>query len=652
MVLDFSKLNLSGAEPEERQTKEDDETPFEEPLEEFEEASKDGRGTEEGGFRFFLPGGRPLKNHIPGPKEEVEPATREKTSSEPDTFPEADLKLGLSTEVDKPTKKDPINPLLEADYEDEEEVWGGVEEPLRRTEFVQSITGELTERDDLTEADLETFQGFDGSEEKIEAEEPGEQGAINPLLEEDEDEEDLFLRVRADAQPRRFFPKGLDPEFDRRLEEAPARKETVAAKREANLRKKKKEEAEQKEYKADFQKKPVETVTVNEAGETRTERGKERKRLTREPPSGKLKDREIEFFSNFGKRKNAYLEGMKTTELLSGPLNQFATAKEKRERLDRLERVFDSRVSYRSGADFILNEKMIDTLSFLALFRYAKHTHLATLFGEAARTSKDRLYRLQANGLVDSRKIYAGTSIWFLTEAGLLVSGYDVRKITDSRLTYSMFPHQFTVNHVAAGLWGGTLNVLYLPDFPSKNRTNLKDQPVLGERLTSELEILSSFAKMKLFEDSSSFRPKLMGLMDSEFKKWADSDRTTTPSPEMIYGNEWMYTLFPPLPVGIAYHVPDLVVRRHRASNGAPRSLAVEIEISNKNEKSYRKTLQAYAADKRIFAQVIWVCKTMGTAKKLERVGRDLGLIQNNKLKIVPILTADGVFKGRDLWTI
>lgn len=562
--------------------------------------------------------------------------------------------LEISEEFDSlfPENEEPL------EVEEEKEVWAG--EPLAsKTEFIRSTTGEILDRDDLNEEDFATFEGVD---------------PINPLLEDDDEEysltsstsssiptgttssskdlSEIEQKIRANAQPRRFFPEGLDEKFDKRLKEAPATKEVVAASREGKIRQKEAEKLSQQEFKSEFIRKPVETVAVNEIGETKTESKQERKRLTKTGPTGKLKGKEVEFFKNMGSRTATYTEGLKTTELLAGPLNQFATPEQKRERLQKLSQVFDSRVAYRQGANFILNEKMTEMLSFLALFRYATHSHISRIFGESPRTTLDRLYRMQANGLVESRKIYAQHAIWFLTEPGIIVSGYDVRRITDSRLTYSMFPHQFTVNHVAANLWGGKLNVLGLSDFPSKNRVNLKGEPIVGEQLTSELEVLSSFAKMKLFEDSAAFRPKLMGIMDSEFKKWADSDRSEVPSPEMIYGNEWMFTLFPPLSVGIAYHVPDLVVKRSRASDGSPRSIAVEIEINNKPIGSYYKSLQSYADDKRVFDKVVWVCKTIGPAKKLEKIGRELGIYQSGKLKIVPIWTNDGVFKGRDLWTI
>lgn len=586
----------------------------------------------------------------------------DKSESAPEVSGDSSSELDFDAFGDDELDFSPSNPLLE---DDDEELWGGTsaEQPLSKTELLKGTTGEIMDRDDIPEEDFQVFEGN--------FEVPAE--VVNPLLDDDDEEvlspsgddsrssavvadagtEALRERVIANAEPKRFFPEGLDPEFDKRVQSAPAKKEAVAADREQKIRKKAAEEAAAKEFKSDFIRKPVETTTVNEKGDTRSEQARDRKRLKKSGPGGKLGANEIEFFKNMGSRKSQYTEGLKAADLLSGPLNEFASPQEKRERLERLERVFDSRTAYRQGANFILNEKMVQVLQFLALFRYAKPNHIAAMFGESPRTAQDRLYRMQKNGLVDSRKIYAGTSIWFLTEAGLIVSGYDVRKVTDSRLTYSMFPHQFTVNHVAANLWGGKINSLGLADFPAKNRVDKDGKPKIGEQLTSELEILSSFSKMKLFEDATEFRPKLMDMRARELAKWAKAEnRERVPSPEMIYGNEWMFTLLPSLSVGIAYHVPDLVVKRPRAADGSPRSIAVEIEINNKPESSYKRSLQAYAEDDKFFDKVVWVCKTIGPAKKLEKIGRELGMIQSGKLKIVPIWVEGGVFKGRDLWTI
>ena len=433
----------------------------------------------------------------------------------------------------------------------------------------------------------------------------------------------------------------------RRVELEEAELEAEAGERKEHLRARAQEEAQQKEYSSDFIGSPTKVVRVKD------EQPRERKRFEKPKPGGKLSNAELDFYKNLTTVREQYSDGMVMSELVTGKRARKVNEQERKQRRDELERTLDGQNLFRSGASFKLDTKTVDTLMFLALFRYATHSHIARMFGEAPLTTLRRLRKIRAAGLVASKKLYSQHDLWFLTEAGVVVSGYDVRHITEARLTPSMFPHQFTVNHVAANLMGGQLNVLGLGDFPSNRRVDVKGVPRLGEELTSELEILSSFSKIKLFEQSSSFRPKLMGMRDRDFQVWSElENRAETPTPEMSYGNEWMFTLFPPLAVGVAYHVPDLVVKRQRGADGAPKSIAVEIEISNKPTASYEKTLRAYAEDKLIFGQVIWVCKTIGPAKKLEKVGKELGLIQSGRLKIVPIWTNDGVFKGRDLWMI
>jgi len=433
----------------------------------------------------------------------------------------------------------------------------------------------------------------------------------------------------------------------RRVELEEAELEAEAGERKEHLRARAQEEAQQKEYSSDFIGSPTKVVRVS------GEQPRERKRFEKPKPGGKLSSAELDFYKNLSTVREQYSDGMVMSELITGKRARKANEQERKQRRDELERTLDGQNLFRSGPSFKLDTKTVDTLMFLALFRYATHSHIARMFGETPLTTLRRLRKIRAAGLVASKKLYSQHDLWFLTEAGVVVSGYDVRHITEARLTPSMFPHQFTVNHVAANLMGGQLNVLGLGDFPSNRRVDVKGNPRLGEELTSELEILSSFSKIKLFEQSSSFRPKLMGMRDRDFQLWSElENRAETPTPEMSYGNEWMFTLFPPLAVGVAYHVPDLVVKRQRGADGAPKSIAVEIEISNKPTASYEKTLRAYAEDKLIFGQVIWVCKTIGPAKKLEKVGKELGLIQSGRLKIVPIWTNDGVFKGRDLWMI
>lgn len=370
-------------------------------------------------------------------------------------------------------------------------------------------------------------------------------------------------------------------------------------------------------------------------------------------PDGKLNGAELEFFKNAQVSRTSALSNPSEIERLRGPVNRNETEAERRERSKHITRVAAGRKGMERGKSPRFGQKEREVLEFLAMFRYATDQQLARMFSESTGTAYNRLKRLRQQGLVIDKKIYGNRPIWFLTDAGLIISGYDLPRITESKLTFSMFPHQFTVNNTAANLWGANIDVLGLPDYPSKNRLNSKSELSFGENLVSELEIQSSFGKVKSFEKADVFRPALLSNIDREFAKWKNAGGPESgSSPEMHYGNEYMWSLMPPYNIHLAYHVPDLVIKRDRNTDGSPNSIAVEIEISNKAADSYEKTLLAYKADKRLYSKVIWVCKSAGPAGKLERIAKDIGLWQEGRIDVVPIVTETGVFKDRDLWTI
>lgn len=314
----------------------------------------------------------------------------------------------------------------------------------------------------------------------------------------------------------------------------------------------------------------------------------------------------------------------------------------------------------RVGSGSAVTGQDYQVLEFLAKFKYASDVQVMRMF---ANTSVDsavkRLRKLQKFGFVECRKIFGSRPLYYLTKAGMLVSGFDLVRVTEAKFTFSMFPHQFTVNNTAANLWGANVNVLNLRDFPARNRRDSRGRLIFGEELVSELELQSSFGKVRSFDKSSVYLPELLFNVDEQFARWeSDFGGLSVEdgggfSPEFEIGNEYMWVVVPPVGSGgVVYHVPDLVVKRPRNVDGSPESIAVEVEINNKSEDDYVRTLEAYYSDKRLYKKVVWVCKDLGPARKLENVAKRIGLWQEGRISIVPILTENGVFKGRDLWTI
>lgn len=410
---------------------------------------------------------------------------------------------------------------------------------------------------------------------------------------------------------------------------------------------------------SDFKRFPVREVVVPESGVVGAgDRGvapkrgsKERYRYVRS--NGRLNGAELEFFKNLEVTKKGSKAGDSRAELLRGRVVGNESEAERKVRSVLYGQAVSGADALKRGSKLRFVEKDRETLQFLAMFRYATDHQLARMFGNAQVTMYNRLKKLRAQGLVIDKKLYGARPIWFLTEAGMLLSGFDLPRVTESKMSFSMFPHQFTVNNTAANLWGANINVLGLPDYPQRLRVDGKGNNVFGEQLVSELEIQSSLGKVKMFDKGEVFNPQMRAQMDRDFSAWERAGGVGFgESPEFQLGNEYMWAITPPYNVKLAYHVPDLVIKRDRNADGSPNSIAVEIEINNKPSRNYEKTLRAYKSDMRIYSKVIWVCKNRGPARKLEQIAKEIGMYQDNRIEIVPVITEDGVFKERDLWTI
>lgn len=424
------------------------------------------------------------------------------------------------------------------------------------------------------------------------------------------------------------------------------------------------------DFESDFFAKNVDEVLVNDSGRTARDESigarsadgtvaksstgkKQRYRYLRE--DGRMNGAELQFFKNLQSSSAKVSGGVDKSleEKLRAPVHGVESESDRRKRSMLITQSMESLDSMKRGSRLKFDDKDADTLKFLAMFRYATDAQLAHMFSLARATMYNRLKRLRTQGLVIDKKLYGTRPLWLLTQAGMLLSGMDLVRTTEGKMTYSMFPHQFTVNNTAAHLWGANLNVLNQPDYPNKNKTNYKGEKVFGEELTSELEILTVLSRKKGTDSASVFRPQLRNILENAFEDWNEAGGVSFgPSPELLAGNEFMWAILPPDRLRLAYHIPDLVIKRDRNLDGSPESIAVEIEISNKNPASYRKTLEAYQSDELIFKKVIWVCKGRGPAQKLEDIARDIGLWQQGRIEIVPIVTEDGVFRGRDLWTL
>lgn len=394
------------------------------------------------------------------------------------------------------------------------------------------------------------------------------------------------------------------------------------------------------------------TRTVGPDGLTKSERARAASAMEssqRTPSNGKLSAKEFEFFANLG------MDGVPAAKHTVKELLLPQKFEGKNTRLERERRVATALGSFESSR-IRFTERDKKVLEFIALFKFASQRHIAKLLQIKEQSAYKALNRLKNFGLVKGFKVIGIEGfVWSVTETGMLLSGHDLPRGSKADLNLSMIAHQFTVIHIGAHLWSSGVNVLRENKWPVMNRLDVNGDPVYGDQLVTELQIQSAFGKVRGNNKAAAYVPQIKKHMSNQFDSWNRAGGVEFgPSPEFQAGNEFMWTLFPPVSNKLNYHVPDLVVARPRAADGSPQSIAVEVELRTKsNEESYVKTLEAYRTDANIFKKVVWVCRLKGTAEKIKRIASKNGLIKSGKLTIVPIMEEDNrMLKGRETWAL
>lgn len=300
----------------------------------------------------------------------------------------------------------------------------------------------------------------------------------------------------------------------------------------------------------------------------------------------------------------------------------------------------------------------LDIIKYLAKFKFSNVRILSRLKLEPQSKTYRRLRRLKESGLVDELEMIGMGTIWFLTRAGMALSGYDFVHFKGKMPKTSTLPPVIGANHVAACLWNNTINILCDDDFPAVNRIVSKGgrlEKVVGENLVSELEIRSSLGK----EANPDFGGVRGGAKNMYYavgekaraiwRQWK-ADGCPVDSPELEIGNEFLWILFPDSVLTRSFHIPDLVVVRDRDEDGSSNNIAIEVELNIKSKEKYRETLMAYKLDECIYNKVIWVTNNTSIAKSLNSVAEELGL--GDKFDVVPMINESGFYKNRDIWHI
>lgn len=264
-----------------------------------------------------------------------------------------------------------------------------------------------------------------------------------------------------------------------------------------------------------------------------------------------------------------------------------------------------------------LTHKDLTVMAFLGRHKGASSNIMGVRMGVNRTTVHNRLDSLKRLGLVNYHYVGGETRyFWYLTPAGkrrVVNDGYalDYELSTDRpKRNYETDKHSLAVSMTAAHIIVGT-----------PRKAPVDDRLVIGETaIRSKWQTaLGGFTRSETFGKGGvgqALKIKMLNEVKTGQITW---DQVLAAEPAL-------WTLTGPLtdPKIENYHTPDMVLNCEAGRDEAPQSIAYEIELTQKSEEKYERTLTLYKQDTLVYSKVIWVCDDMNTYNALIRAAKKI----------------------------
>lgn len=274
----------------------------------------------------------------------------------------------------------------------------------------------------------------------------------------------------------------------------------------------------------------------------------------------------------------------------------------------------------RLGKGFAITERDVVMMKFLARYRYAYVDQIARLVNAEVKDIKARLRKLEREGLVRSESITAGQEIFLIRKAGLSIVDMDFPEIKKGSVSFITVAHTVGLVNLAVELEMATggKNILGEEVFPKFNRyhmgvRNNGELPTLiGEMTITEREIRRS---NRLFRGSKT----------TEDMRIIAREAVDDPEgPELLEGNEGLFVVYGTGKDG--EHVPDLVVARPRGDNGEVQHIAIELELTPKNNSEWARILRWYRDHGFMYDKIYYFTHKRTLAEAIKRIAVSVGM--------------------------
>lgn len=262
-----------------------------------------------------------------------------------------------------------------------------------------------------------------------------------------------------------------------------------------------------------------------------------------------------------------------------------------------------------------VTESDIAILIFVARVRYLNQHVAAAYLQVSVSAAKSRLHRLEKRGFLKRRTVYGQSSLFYLSPTGHEAIPIKTRILSEN-FSLLQTQHSLTIGLVMAYLQNGKLSVL-----------GLKDQPGASTKIATEPEIQSALYKLKRKHGEKGTTFVGRAVLVEKLREWSQAGKPRQKAPEVAFENRALLTVFPSS--YSEYHVPDGVLLVPRASDGRPRSVAIEVELNDKPYKEYERILKSYK-EAMIYGSVVWLTPSENTARMIRETRDSLGLSEEN----------------------
>ncbi len=287
---------------------------------------------------------------------------------------------------------------------------------------------------------------------------------------------------------------------------------------------------------------------------------------------------------------------------------------------------------------FRLKDTDKELIDIASRYRYIT-TRTASRYLDASHdTARRRMRKLKEVGLFASKAIGPHQTLWLPTPSGLELINSPYKAIEKHTIGHAHLAHETGVLHLGVELetaysnpLGESLTIQYKhPDLRNPGQPKVR-----GNNTITVKQIRSS---QYWWQQKYGSQDNIIAKIEEAKIQWGRNPNQQTP--ELHPDNAVMWITYDE-----KAHIPDLVLARDRNADGSPASIAIELELSEKQPAEWERILRSFKNSWQ-YDKLYYLTPYEKIAKKLKRINETKVGIPSHKFVILRYMTTNGTPSG------